>query len=260
MSGAWDAADSDDSDDSDDVEDVPKPADDDSDDSDDSSSSDGNAFPIFAQLPTYDSLRQEGEGREAIPVAGGARRDDADDQQFGRLPRQECHPAALARAGGAPSKEEKAQLAEMDGLPAFPDEDGNVRGRRGGKRRRGAGGNLLLTGPGGGAKKRSLSGYTLFVREQSVRIQAERRESGLLGNKQERGGLMRECGPIWKALDASERDAYNKRAKAMSDGDEEGTSSALVPATPAAAAGGGGGGGRRRVVARRRRRRRDGVT
>ena len=40
--------------------------------------------------------------------------------------------------GGAPSKEEKAQLAEMDGLPAFPDEDGNVRGRRGGKRRRGA--------------------------------------------------------------------------------------------------------------------------
>ena len=236
MSGAWDAADSDDSDDSDDVEDVPKPADDDSDDSDDSSSSDDS------DSDDSDDSEDKKE-KDAKPFPS-----QAEHVVMMRMINNsvDCFVknAILLRSlvpGGAPSKEEKAQLAEMDGLPAFPDEDGNVRGRRGGKRRRGAGGNLLLTGPGGGAKKRSLSGYTLFVREQSVRIQAERRESGLLGNKQERGGLMRECGPIWKALDASERDAYNKRAKAMSDGDEEGTSSALVPATPAAAAGGGGG-------------------
>ena len=76
--------------------------------------------------------------------------------------------------------------------------------------------------PDAAKSKKELSGYTLFVREQTARIQAERKASGASAEKQEPGWMMREVGPLWKALTSSARDEYNRRAKAMSDGDGEG--------------------------------------
>lgn len=105
--------------------------------------------------------------------------------------------------GGAPTEEELASFPESQELVSLRADDSERRGKKRGQKR------------SGGARKKSMSGYTMFTKEQFARVKAD--ESG---EKKAVSEHMKQFAMTWKALSDSQKEVYNGRARAANEAAE----------------------------------------
>ena len=65
------------------------------------------------------------------------------------------------------------------------------------------------------------TGYQIFSDSIRAEVTAELRQDLGEGEKMERGATQKKCGELWKALEQSERDVWNTKAKTPEASDDE---------------------------------------